>query len=108
MVCISSIGTLITHTNMVTDYGLRLIIEMTLRYISLLCAKENKGNVPSDYDSVKSVLQNAKYCRLLFDVLIENHRSLSAGRGRRKSTGIEISFLKRKNNSYVIENQTIH
>jgi hypothetical protein len=50
-----------------------------------------------------SVLQCAKYCRQLFDIMIENERKLSMARKTKKSNGVEISFLKKKNNTFVIE-----
>ena len=82
------------------DQGTNLDITV---YIPTVRKRKRRTHVPSDDDSISSVLQCAKYCRQVFGILIENDRRLSEARRMKLSTGVEISFLKRKNDKFVIK-----
>jgi integrase len=72
----------------------------TIRY-----NRKRRYIVPSDDDTLSVVMRSVRYCRQLFDILIENERQMRTT--RKKIYNINISFLKKINNDFVIDKQII-
>jgi len=65
--------------------------------------KKRRKRVPSDDDALTVVMRSMRYCRQLFDILIENERQVRMI--RRKNYNVVISFLKKINSEYMIDKQ---
>jgi hypothetical protein len=72
-------------------------------YIPLLKhERKQRKYVPTDEGSLSLILKCSRYCRRLFDILIENERSLLAA-GKKRSKSVEVSFLEKQNNDFEIQ-----
>ena len=83
-------------------------IDITV-YIPTLRGKhirKQRKYVPTDEESVFLILNCSRYCRLLFDILIENERSLLEARKKKSNNNVEVSFLKEQNHDFEIQKQS--
>ena len=79
-------------------------IDITVYIPSLLRKhiRKQRKHVPTDEKSLSLILKCSRYCRRIFDILIENERSLLAAR-KKRSKDVEVSFLKKQNNDFEIQ-----
>jgi hypothetical protein len=68
--------------------------------------RKRRKYVPSDDGSLSVVLKCSHYCRQLFDILIENQRQLAIMGKKKASNKIDILFLKKKNNDFIVQKQS--
>jgi hypothetical protein len=82
-------------------------IDITLYIPSLRCKhiRKQRKYVPTDEKSLSLILNCSRYCRRLFDILIENERQLLAAR-KKRSKNVELSLLKKQNNNFEIQERT--
>jgi hypothetical protein len=66
--------------------------------------RKRRNYVPSDDGALAVVIRSMRYCRQLFDILIENERQM---RMTRKKMNLVVSFLKKINSGYVIDKQSL-
>lgn len=79
-------------------HGDGIVYIPTIRY-----NRKRRNLVPSDDDTLSVVILSVRYCRQLFDILIENERQMRIG--RKKKSEINVSFLKKINSDFVIDKQ---
>lgn len=65
--------------------------------------RKRRKFVPSDDNELSVVMRRVRYCRQLFDILIENERQLRIS--RKKNSDINVSFLRKIDNDFVIDKQ---
>jgi hypothetical protein len=68
--------------------------------------RKRRKYVPSDDGSLLVVLKCSRYCRQLFDILIENQRQIAIIGKKKASNKIDILFLKKKNNDFIVQKQS--
>ena len=71
----------------------------TIRY-----NRKRRNYVPSDDGALAVVIRSMRYCRQLFNMLIENERQI---RMTRKKKNLVVSFLKKINSDYIIDRQSL-